>query len=90
MKHLFEGQCKQTSAVLSGRPAAKAQLIIHIKAETVGLALFHSLGSIAHIMHQKDVSQRFFWAVALKNMVNHTIIADYLVITVYHTTDSRM
>ena len=27
-------------------------------------------------------SQRFFWAVALKNMVNHTIIADYLVITV--------
>ena len=62
MKHLFEGQCKQTSAVLSGRPAAKAQLIIHIKAETVGLALFHSLGSIAHIMPQKDVSQIFFWA----------------------------
>ena len=62
MKHLFEGQYKQTSAMLSGRPAAKAELIIRIKAKTVGLALFHSLGSIAHIMPQKDVSQIFFWA----------------------------
>ena len=46
--------------MLSGRQAAKAQLIIHIKAETVGLALFHSLGSIAHIITLTDFT-RSFW-----------------------------
>ena len=62
MKHLLEGQYKQTSAMLAGRPAAGAELIIRIEAETEGLALFLSLGSIAHAVPPTDISQRVFWA----------------------------
>ena len=64
MKHPIEGRYEQTSAVLSGRPAARAELIFRIKAETVGLALFHSLGFIVHIKPQREVSRRF-WVIAV-------------------------
>ena len=59
MKHLFVGWHEQMSAVLTGRPAARAELIIRIKAETVGLALFHSLGSIAHSIPPADFTMVF-------------------------------
>ena len=35
VKHSFEGLYVQTSAVLAGRPTARAGLIIRIRAETV-------------------------------------------------------
>ena len=58
MKHPIEVRYEQMSAVLYGRPAARAELIIRIKTETVGLALFHSLGFIVHIIPQREVSRK--------------------------------
>ena len=37
VKHSFEGWFEQTSAVLARRPAARAELIIRIRAETVDI-----------------------------------------------------
>ena len=37
VKHSFEGLYEQMSAVLAGRPAARAGLIIRIRAETVAI-----------------------------------------------------